>query len=219
MSAMPKPLPQPALNRLLLIDDHPLFLEGLELVLAKAWPGVQVDCAGSMEQALARLDHPGVEYDLVTLDWSLPDAKGGALLRAIQQRRLYVPVLVVSATASALDLTLAMNAGASGFVGKSLGRQALIEAIDRVLAGEIVVLAEGLQSEARHLVEAPTLTPRQREVLELLGRGWSNKQICQALNLTEHTVKTHLKVLFQALDAHNRTECVRRAQDLGLLNR
>jgi DNA-binding NarL/FixJ family response regulator len=203
--------------RLLLVDDHPLFLDGLSVVLENAYENVAVTSALTMDNAIRALESPH-EFDLITLDWSLPDGKGGALLRYIQDKRLFIPVLVVSATDNPLDLRLAMNSGASGFVSKSLGRSALLEAIAQVLQGEIYINAGTPCLHGFSLANpAPSLTARQKEVLNLLGRGWSNKMICASLSLTEHTVKTHLKALFHLLAVRNRTECVRKAQSLGLV--
>lgn len=202
--------------RLLCIDDHPLFLEGLAAVLGSEKSRVEVTTAATMDEALSHL-HNGEDFDLITLDWSLPDAKGGALLRYIRQHQLFIPVLVVSASENPVDLSLAMSSGASGFVSKSLGRQALLEGISQVLAGERYVNAGELERQAEEAIEIPALTSRQLEVLERLGKGWSNKEICASLCLTEHTVKTHVKALFQAFQVKNRTECVRKAQTLGIL--
>ncbi len=220
MNSLRHPLPLPAGHqrlRLLLVDDHPLFLDGLRVVLENACENVEVTSVGCMERAMAALEATE-DFDLITLDWSLPDGKGVALLRYIQGRRLFIPVLVVSATENPMDLRLAMNCGASGFVSKSLGRAALLQAIAQVLQGEVPIdagLAGSLDAESNPA--SPGLTARQKEVLGLLGRGWSNKRICAELRLTEHTVKTHLKALFQLLAARNRTECVRKAQVLGLV--
>lgn len=217
MNAVTSFLVEQSSLRLLLVDDHPLFLDGLELVLENAFESVNITAASTIDEAIHALQS-GQDFDLITLDWSLPDAKGGSLLRFIQNARLFIPVLVVSATENPMDLRLAMNSGASGFVSKSLGRKALLEAIEQVLQGRLYVNGGKLEAKAAS-VEAgmPNLTVRQQDVLELLARGWSNKQICASLNLTEHTVKTHLKALFHALDVRNRTECVRRAQMLGLV--
>ncbi len=70
---------------------------------------------------------------------------------------------------------------------------------------------------SQQVLELPELTPRQQEVLQLVCKGLPNKKICQCLNLTEHTVKSHMKTLFSELNVHNRTECARVAVDLGLL--
>lgn len=205
-------------TRLLCIDDHPLFLEGLTAVLESSDQSFDITPVSTMEAALDLLER-GLDYDLITLDWSLPDAKGGTLLQYIRQHRLFIPVLVVSASENPADLSLALSSGASGYVTKNLGRQALLEGVSKILAGEPCVCpSELLQALDSEDLKPPELTTRQLEVLERLGRGWSNRAICESLGLTEHTVKSHVKALFQAFQVKNRTECVRRAQQLGLIS-
>jgi DNA-binding NarL/FixJ family response regulator len=111
----------------------------------------------------------------------------------------------------------ALAAGASGFLPKSLPLEEVAEAIRRVLGGEVFVPPEGDDPSGEASGAAPALTLRRLEVLELLGEGYSNREIARALAISERTVKAHLTAIFQILDADNRTEAVVRAQALGYL--
>ncbi len=205
--------------RLLVVDDHPLFVEGLSLTLQGLPRKVAITTAVTAEAAIRTLAVDPA-FDLILLDLSLPDGRGLSLLRHVQLKRLFIPVVIVSASDQPDDVRDALKAGASGFIGKGEGRQGILNAIDQVLAGEVYL--PPFFSDCPSLPETrtnlmPILTARQQEVLQLLAQGLPNKRICSELGLTEHTVKTHLKALFAALDAHNRTECVHKAERLGLL--
>ncbi|MCP5161171.1 MAG: response regulator transcription factor [Hahellaceae bacterium] len=204
--------------RLLVVDDHPLFVEGLSLTLQGLPQKVAITAAATAEAAIRTLK-VDPSFDLILLDLSLPDGRGLSLLRHVQLKRLFIPVIVISASEQTVDVDDALRAGANGFIGKGQGRQGILEAIDLVLTGEIYVPPFYTSSESLPDTNAvtPLLTSRQSEVLLLLAQGLPNKRICSELGLTEHTVKTHLKALFSLLDAHNRTECVRKAERMGLL--
>lgn len=119
---------------------------------------------------------------------------------------------MISSREDETSVRAAKSAGAVGFLPKSADRRSLVRMIRRVSSGQLFY--PSLQMPT-HFQE--TLTPRQLEVLVLLAEGLPNKRICQVLNLTEHTVKTHLKAIFAHLGAHNRTECVAQARALGLI--
>jgi DNA-binding NarL/FixJ family response regulator len=139
---------------------------------------------------------------------------------------LWIPAVVISAHDNLRIITRALDAGALGFIPKSFGAEQLLGALQKVLKGEIF-LPETVRRHIRQLRPADThvstaghehgVTPRQIRVLELLAKGYSNRKIALAMNLSEHTVKSHLKTLFAALNADNRTACVHKAEQLGLI--
>jgi len=204
--------------RLLVVDDHPLFIEGLSVTLQGLPQKVAITTATTAEAAVRTLK-VDTGFDLILLDLSLPDGKGLSLLRHVQLKKLFIPVVVISASEQARDVDDALRAGANGFVGKGQGRQGILNAIERVMAGDIYLPPFYQQGTTVQEVQTvvPLLTSRQMDVLSLLAMGLPNKRICTELGLTEHTVKTHLKALFSTLDVHNRTECVRKAERMGLL--
>lgn len=201
-----RPLPLP---RVLIVDDHPLFAQGLAGLLVQAGLAGAVELAETVDQA-AGLLASGCSVDLVLLDVSLQGETGLLLLPRLPARR--PPVVVISSSEDETTVRAAQAAGACGFLPKSAGRTALIAMVRRVRRG-------GQYFPGRTPVgdHAQSLTPRQREVLALLAQGFPNKRISQSLDLTEHTVKTHLKAIFALLGVHNRTQCVSQARQMGWL--
>lgn len=207
---------------LLVIDDHALFREGLALQLARMTPSVSVTQAADAA-SVAELLGGTCRFDLVLLDWSVPGLATPDLVLELAARDPPVPVVVVSATERIEDIGAALDAGALGFVPKSLEPQALSRAIGQVLEGQIflpVALARELSAYRRAQQAAaarPELSGRQQEVLALLATGCSNQAIAEALGISLATVKTHVNMLFNLLAADNRTACVHQARRLGLI--
>lgn len=201
------------LPRILIVDDHPFFLFGLTAILEEERLARAVACVGTVAEAIEDLrQHP--ETALVLLDLRLQGEVGLSLFAELEKLGLPVPVVVISSREDETSVRAAKSAGAVGFLPKSSDRHSLVRMIHRVSLGELFY--PSLQAPS---VQADCLTPRQLEVLGLLAEGLPNKRICQILDLTEHTVKTHLKAIFTHLGVHNRTECVAKAQQLGLISR
>lgn len=200
--------------RILIVDDHPLYREGLISALGSQMPGVETFGADSAEDGLSLLETMP-ETDLVLIDLSLPGMDGFAALTAYGTRFPLVPRMLISGHDAPHHVTRAFELGASGFMPKSLSVQAVSDAIATVLRGEVFV-----PPAERPAAAAPTpanLTLRQIEVLNLLGAGYTNKEIARALDITERTAKAHVGAIFEALHTENRTQTVLAAQRLGLL--
>ncbi len=199
------------LPRVLIVDDHPFFSDGLAGMLILEQLATSVGKAGTIASALENLrTYP--ETSLVLLDLTLPGEAGLSLFQGLMKMRVPVPVVVISSREDEVSVRAAKAAGAVGFLPKSSGRQALVRMISCISKGGLFYPTLG------RIADAPgQLTPRQLQVLKLLAEGLPNKRICQLLELTEHTVKTHLKAIFAHLDVHNRTECVSQARALGLI--
>jgi DNA-binding NarL/FixJ family response regulator len=202
--------------RLLICDDHALFREGLELVLEQLGPEAQLTSVGDAESALARVREDD-GFDLVLLDLRLPGMSGFEALDALRREHPDVPVVVLSASESAADVRAVLARGASGFIPKSARGSVLLEALRRVLAGHVYV-PEVLvdMGEGGVPVASRVLTGRQIEVLRLLARGLTNREIAEVLRISEETAKTHVKHIYEALDVSNRTEAAMRMRELGL---
>lgn len=192
---------------LLLVDDHRIFLDGLALALGPLSPGLLIHTAQSAAEAETWLQTR--DFDLILLDLRLPDVPGLELLQRWQQAGRLTPVAILSASDSAQDAQAALAAGALGFIPKSADGDGLRLAVTRVLLGET------LPTPARD--RGTPLTPRQRDILLLLADGLPNKAISRKIGLSEDTVKTHLRALFQELDVHTRTACVSAARQRGWL--
>lgn len=204
-------------TRLLLIDDHQIYLDGLTLTLTKLCKQVTLDHAHNGAEAEKMVSEH--TFDLILLDLHLPDSSGLSLLQKLRAIDPLAPIAILTGSTSPSDMDAALQLGAAGFISKTADGQMLLEAATRLLFGEQVVIANescalDRQSSAKEL----GVTPRQLEILDLLAEGLPNKVICQRLSLSEDTVKTHLKALFAAMNSHNRTECVSNARKLGLVS-
>lgn len=207
----------PPETRLLLIDDHKIYLDGLSLTLQNLGESIIIDHASNAAEAEALITaHP---FDLVLLDLQLPDCSGLSLLQKLQKLDSLVPIAIISGSTNASDLEAALQLGAAGFISKTADGDTLRDAVCRLLYGEQVVIGDESRSMVReNSARELGITPRQLQILDLLAEGLPNKTICQRLCLSEDTVKTHLKAIFSSLGCHNRTECVSSARKLGLIS-
>lgn len=212
--------------KILVVDDHPLFLDGLLQVLQQLNPTVSTVQVASAEQALNRLK-ADPEFQLILADINMPGMDGLDLLSALVEHEFWIPAVVISAQDNPIIIAEALDAGALGFIPKSFGAGELLDALKRVLAGEVFLpdpIKEQIDRMRRSTVNVNSgmklgITTRQLRVLELLVKGYSNRKIALTLNLSEHTVKSHLKVLFSILNVDNRTVCAQKAEELGLVRR
>lgn len=215
---------------ILLVDDHPLFLEGIKPLLEKLHNNVELLIAQSFQSAHDFMDsHPDIE--LVLLDLNLPDTDGFILLQASLERLPETPVVMLTASTQRSDMQRTLSKGARGYICKSSAPAIVLNALNLVLAGGIYIPPEMVQqSQASYLeknlasdmnVELSDvhLTPRQREVLDLLvdGRGLSNKHIARFLDCSEATVKAHVTALLKTMNVKNRGQVKKAAEELGLL--
>ena len=206
------------MHHILIVDDHPLYREGMVSALRAQMADVRVLGADSAEDGLELLVH-NPEVELVLIDIRLPGMDGFAALSVYGARFPTVACLLVSGSDEPHYVKRAFDAGASGFIPKSLSVREVTAAIRCVLDGGVYVP----QPSPAALAPAGTrdslthLTLRQLEVLRLLGEGYTNKEIARALDITERTAKAHVAAIFEALDADNRTQAVLTAQRLGYL--
>lgn len=201
---------------LLIVDDHPLYRAGVTAVLASHMPGVVVHGADDAESGLGVLRrHPQVAA--VLLDLRLPGMDGLTALKAYAQAFPLVARLLISGQDADPGLVQrALNAGASGFIPKTLAAGEMAAALRTVLDGGVYIppLAESASVPAGTGPESLSL--RQLEVLSLLVRGLSNKEIAQELDIVERTVKAHISRIFEALAVDSRVQAVIAAQKLGI---
>ena len=205
--------------KLLVVEDHALVREGLVRLLGQIEAGAQVQESADFESALNVLDNEG-EFDLVLLDLALPGIDGFAGLDILRRRYPAMPVAVVSAFDDTPTITRVLNLGASGFIPKAFSGEALLSAVREVLAGNI--FRPNGQSAARLDDATPVppppkngvrpdeigLTDRQGQVLALMVRGLSNRDIADQLGLSEGTVKIHATAVFKALGVNSRTQAL-----------
>lgn len=199
--------------KILIVDDHPLFRAGFHAVLEQSALDAGVLSVSSVAEALQALQKDA-DIGLVLLDVHLRGADGFAALKVIGERFPTTACIMISGDEQQGIAARAVSAGASGFIPKSFTADEMIAAIRQVLAGEVFV------PETANLAasEQPTgLTLRQLEVISMLGRGFSNKEIARALDVAERTVKAHVSAVFEALNVRNRTQAVLVAQRRGFL--
>ena len=205
--------------RILLIDDHVLFLEGLAQLLGSF--SSEVYTSNSAAESL--VDLSSLAPDLVLIDLAMPGMDGLAFIQAVEARGLFIPIVVISATEDLNEIRRVIDAGAFGFVPKSIDRDGLFAALNSVLAGNVTVSPSILSrlpfrsKKSEDIKSKHGLSVRQLEILRLLARGYSNKKISLILFISDQTVKTHLRNIFQILTVSSRTEAVAKILALDLL--
>jgi DNA-binding NarL/FixJ family response regulator len=198
---------------ILIVDDHPLFRAGFHAVLEHSALHAGVQSVSSVSEALQALERDA-DIGLVLLDIHLRGDDGFNALRIIGERFPTTACIMISGDENEGVAARAVAAGASGFIPKSFTADEMIAAIQKVFAGEVFVPATAKLTAAPQ----PTgLTLRQLEVISMLGRGFSNKEIARALDVAERTVKAHVSAVFEALNVRNRTQAVLVAQKRGFL--
>ncbi|MER7768929.1 response regulator transcription factor [Kitasatospora sp. NPDC096140] len=211
--------------RVMVVDDHPMWRDAVSRDLAEAGLDV-VATAGDGEEAVRRAR--ACSPQVVVLDLNLPGLPGAEVCRQVVAQDPAVRVLVLSASGEHQDVLEAVKSGATGYLVKSAGRDELLEAVRRTAVGDAVFtpgLAGLVLGEFRRLAAepapasspaAPRLTTRETEVLRLVAKGLSYRQIADRLVLSHRTVQNHVQNTLGKLQLHNRVELVRYAIEQGL---
>jgi DNA-binding NarL/FixJ family response regulator len=200
--------------RILIGDDHVLFREGLRRLLEQ----LKEDCtfleASTFDELLDRAGE-GESLDLILTDLRMPGWPGFDGINTLRARQPEAKVVVVSASEAQQDVREALDHGAAGYIPKSSSVKIMLSALDLVFSGGVYVPAAALRDSGdgdQRPLPPPDpslenlLTQRQREVLERLRQGKSNKQIAHELGLSEGTVKIHMTAIFKSLGVRNRTQ-------------
>lgn len=193
---------------LYVIDDHPLMREAVVMLLRRMRPGanvIELDRLGGIEAAVKQHGAP----DLITLDLKLPDTTGASGVHELKKRFPETPLAVLSASPASDAEEQCIEAGADIYIEKSSGGQEIGNALRALLS------ADGQFEEL-----APTdskLSKRQKQLIVMLDRGLSNREIADELGISEHTVKVHLWRLFRRLGVKSRTQTIHYARTHGLL--
>jgi DNA-binding NarL/FixJ family response regulator len=200
-------------HRIIIADDHPLFRGALRQAMSGLFDGFNIAEAGTFEDVSGLLEGEG-ETDLVLLDLTMPGMRGFSGLMYLRGQYPAVPVIVVSANDDPAAIRRCMEFGASGFIPKTLGVDAMRSVITRVLDGgvwtppDINLAAASDAATAELMSRMATLTPQQMRVLMMLSEGLLNKQIAFQLDVSEATVKAHVSAILQKLNVESRTQAV-----------
>ena len=202
--------------RILVADDHPIVRDGLRAVLETQPDFLIVGEAASGQEVLDRV--AGLQPDLLLLDLEMPQLDGVQVLQALAARGSPVQALVFTAYDTDERVVQAMQAGAQGYLLKGAPRDELFRAVRTVAGGGVWIQPQVAHKLVRHVRgDAAALTPREREVLQLVAQGLANKQIAARLGITERTVKLHVSNILGKLGAANRTDAVILAVQRGLV--
>ena len=202
--------------KFLIIDDHPLFREALQLAVRSVQPKAEIHEATAIDAAVEMIAGLRRGYDLVLLDLSMPGTTGFDGLLLLRTRFPRQPILVVSALDDPRVIREALGYGISGFVSKSAKKAELGRAIAAALAGLVHVpdgfergapVSGGLDT-AELVSRLSSLTPQQMRVLQMLRQGKLNKQIAHELDVGETTVKAHVSEILRKLNVFSRTQAV-----------
>ena len=211
------------MTRVMVVDDHPMWRDAVERDLVAAGFEV-VAVAADGHQALARF--PAARPDVVVLDLQIPGPNGVEVTAQVLQQDPAARVLILSASGEQADVLEAVKAGATGYLVKSASREELLTAVRRVAAGDTVFtpgLAGLVLGEFRRMAEGPRaadpasdLTERETEVLKMVAKGMSYKQIAERLVISHRTVQNHVQNTLRKLQMNNRVQLTRWAIEHGL---
>ena len=205
--------------RVLVADDHELFLKGLEFILRDSYPDIELVFAHNYAEIFAFLESDR-RFDLLMTDLAMPKGKWQEALPLIHMLLPSTPIIILSAVFDKEIVQKTMDIGVSGYIPKTSPNAVIISALNLVMAGGMYIPPELLSNQPEQSAEAShILTPRQIDVIRAVAEGKSNKQIAYELGLSEGTVKLHVTAILKLLNVNNRTGAVREAERLGVLSR
>ncbi len=210
--------------RILIIDDHPLVIDGIKTMLKEETYLEVIAAARSGKEALALLSEEK-QLDVILLDINLPDIDGLQLCEKIRQSNTLVKIIGLTSINEAGIITQLIRKGANGYLLKDMERGELINAINKVMDGNVYLSKGANEKILQQLQELdispkniPVLTRREKEILLLLEQGLTSQEIAAKLFLSNYTVDTHRRNMLQKLNVHNTQSLLKAANNLGLLD-
>jgi two-component system, NarL family, response regulator len=201
--------------RILIVDDHPVVRAGLTSMLGTQAELEVIGSASSGEEALAKLRQ--VEPDVLLLDLRMHGMSGVDTLMAMRRSAHDVRVIILTSFETDEDIYRAVQAGAHGYLLKDTSLKEMVEAIRTVHAGKRYIPRDIAARLAERMMRTD-LTPREIEILKLLSKGPTNKEIGRALRISENTVKNHVNSIIEKLEVSDRTEAATTAIQRGLIS-
>lgn len=209
--------------KVLLADDHRMLREGLRSMLEQSGQVQVIGEAQDGSQAIAMTDqlHP----DVVVMDIAMPNVNGIEATRAIRQRHPQIKVVILTMYETAEYVSAVLKAGATCYVTKEAAGEELLQAIQSAVKGAVSLQSSMAAAVLGHVLKGgpeaqfeDELTPREKEILQLIGQGMNNRMLAAHLDLSLHTVRAHRSSIMRKLDAHNAAELVSQAIQKGLLH-
>lgn len=199
----------------LLVDDHAMFADALSITLSMLRPSLSIDIATTAQAALEQIQD--TQYELVILDLQMPDLPCIELYSQMKRSGTDA-TMICSAVFQPQKAFALRKLGVQGYITKESEAVDILNFSDRILAGESWVCAPQYAKQLERFEYSKTLlTERQVSILALLDQGATTKQVAQTLHLSENTIKTHVRLMFDKLGSSNRAECISNAKKLNLL--
>ncbi|MDQ7075917.1 MAG: response regulator transcription factor [Gammaproteobacteria bacterium] len=203
-------------------DDHEMFSDSLSLTFHCLLEGSEVSSFYDPEVFLNSIDQ-GSRFDLLLIDMNMPKMDGLSLLQALQARHIETPVVILSATDNIEIIRKVWDQGAAAFISKTGGCRTLVEILKRILEGERY-LSEPIKQlkkcsgteEDQKILQHLGITKKQLSVLKLIVKGHTNQQVASVMNVSEHTIKSHVSAIYRTVGVPNRSSCIAHVRTMGL---
>jgi len=210
--------------RLLLIDDHKMFIDGLAVNLQSIPEVDSVTIKNSAESALKHLEQ-GHIFHLIMLDLNMPDINGFQFMDTLEDRGFYFPIAILSGSENPSDFVKLRDYGICGYISKSSSIEEFNTALSDISKGHRVIPKEfALYFDKNYQLDTqkksddtPILPRRKMEILKYLSDGMTNRDIAEKLFVAKSTVDDHVKEIYRRLEVSNRAECVNKSKSLGIL--